>query len=94
MKNEEITYCKGGKCDGFKLLEQENAKLKDMYRLSCLKCEYKNTKADVDKYKSALQQIDDLLHNSEQKYNCIDFETVVGIKSIIKDCLYKNGEVK
>ena len=38
-------------------LEQENKELKEMYRLSCLKCEYKNTKADVDKYRSALEEI-------------------------------------
>lgn len=40
-----------------KRLEQENKELKEKYRLSCLKCEYKNTKADVDKYRSALEEI-------------------------------------
>ena len=40
-----------------RILEQENKELKEMYRLSCLKCEYKNTKADVDKYRSALEEI-------------------------------------
>lgn len=44
---------------------------------------------ECNKYKIALQQIDDLLHNSEQKYNCIDYETVIAIKRVIIDSLYK-----
>ena len=54
----------------------------------------KNNQCECNKYKIALQQIDDLLHNSEQKYNCIDYETVVGIKEIIKNTLYKDSEVQ
>ena len=38
-------------------LEAENERLKQEWRLDCLKCEYKNTKADVDKYKQTLQEI-------------------------------------
>lgn len=38
-------------------LKQENKRLKENYRLGCLECEYKNTKADVDKYKQALEKI-------------------------------------
>lgn len=38
-------------------LKEENERLKQEWRLDCLKCEYKNTKADVDKYKQALQEI-------------------------------------
>ena len=46
-----------------KRLEQENKELKEMYRLSCLKCEYKNTKADVDKYRFALEEIKKVVTN-------------------------------
>lgn len=49
------------------VLEQENKELKEMYRLSCLKCEYKNTKADVDKYRSALEEIKE---DMEQDTTC------------------------
>ena len=38
-------------------LEAENERLKQEWRLDCLKCEYKNTKADVNKYKQTLQEI-------------------------------------
>lgn len=40
-----------------KRLQAENEQLKENYRLSCLKCEYKNTKADVNKYRKALEEI-------------------------------------
>lgn len=46
-------------------LKQENKELKEMYRLSCLKCEYKNTKADVDRYRSALEKIKGLCTHYE-----------------------------
>ena len=38
-------------------LKAENDRLKQEWRLDCLKCEYKNTKADVDKYRKTLQEI-------------------------------------
>lgn len=38
-------------------LKAENERLKQEWRLDCLKCEYKNTKADVDKYRKTLQEI-------------------------------------
>jgi predicted methyltransferase len=48
-------------------LEQENKELKEMYRLSCLKCEYKNTKADVDNYRSVLEEIREIVTSAFAK---------------------------
>lgn len=52
-------------------LKQENEKLRQDWRLDCLKCEYKNTKADVDKYKQALEEIREI---TEQDRDCINSE--------------------
>jgi regulator of replication initiation timing len=43
--------------EDIKRLKAESERLKQEWRLDCLKCEYKNTKADVDKYKQTLQEI-------------------------------------
>lgn len=50
--------------NNIKRLQEENEKLRQDWRLDCLKCEYKNTKADVDKYKQALEEIREIA-----KYN-------------------------
>ena len=39
-------------------LKKELKKLKRQYKLSCLDCEYKDTKADVDRYRKALEEIE------------------------------------
>ena len=52
-------------------LQEENEKLRQDWRLDCLKCEYKNTKADVDKYKQALEEIREI---TEQDRNCMNSE--------------------
>lgn len=44
--------------------EKELKELKRQYKLSCLDCEYKNTKADVDRYHKALEEIE----NNINKY--------------------------
>lgn len=46
----------------------ENDRLKQEWRLDCLKCEYKNTKADVDKYKQALQDIREIVSKIIDSY--------------------------
>ncbi len=38
----------------------ENAWVKEKLRFDCLKCIYKNTKADADKYKQALAEIKEI----------------------------------
>lgn len=40
--------------------EKELKELKRQYKLSCLDCEYKNTKADVDRYRKALDEIESI----------------------------------
>ena len=37
--------------------EKELKELKRQYKLSCLDCEYKNTKTDADRYRKALEEI-------------------------------------
>ena len=67
-------------------LEQENKELKEMYRLSCLKCEYKNTKADVEKYRSSLEEINILAKNYCNA--CDEFKAKTYKNK--NDCLYCN----
>lgn len=43
--------------------EKELKELKRQYKLSCLDCEYKNTKADVDRYRKALEEIEKVINN-------------------------------
>ena len=38
--------------------EKELKELKRQYKLSCLDCEYKNTKTDADRYREALEEIE------------------------------------
>ena len=38
--------------------EKELKELKRQYKLSCLDCEYKNTKTDADRYRKALEEIE------------------------------------
>ena len=40
--------------------EKELKELKRQYKLSCLDCEYKNTKTDADRYREALEEIEEL----------------------------------
>lgn len=51
-------------------LKQENEDLKQNWRLDCLKCEYKNTKADVDKYKQALENIRTYINQECKNKQC------------------------
>ena len=64
-----LVDCKGKDCK-FKQLarktaeceqkEKELKELKRQYKLSCLDCEYKNTKTDADRYREALEEIEEL----------------------------------
>lgn len=49
----------------YKRLQEENEKLRQDWRLDCLKCEYKNTKGDVDKYKQALEEIKKIIKHED-----------------------------
>lgn len=69
-------------------LKQENKELKEMYRLSCLKCEYKNTKADVDKYRSALEEIREIITSAFAKQRPYK-EDFAEIENIINKILNK-----
>lgn len=57
-------------------VKKELKELKRQYKLSCLDCEYKNTKADVDRYRKALEEIEKAI-----KINC---EEICGRK--FEDC--------
>lgn len=46
-------------------LKEELKELKRQYKLSCLDCEYKNMKADVNRYLKALEEIGKIV-----KINC------------------------
>ena len=39
-------------------IKKELKELKRQYKLSCLDCEYKNTKTDADRYRKALEEIE------------------------------------
>ena len=43
--------------------EKELKELKRQYKLSCLDCEYKNTKTDADRYRKALEEIEKVINN-------------------------------
>lgn len=73
-ENEEfikVIDCKNG---AISTLNEEIANLKRNYRVGCLRCEYKYTKADIDKYKQALEEIRGIAKNacdsSVCHYNC------------------------
>lgn len=42
--------------------EKELKELKRQYKLSCLDCEYKNTKTDADRYRRALEEIEEIVN--------------------------------
>lgn len=54
--------------------EKELKELKRQYKLSCLDCEYKNTKTDADRYRKALEEIEGLISDDEFKICPIDGE--------------------
>ena len=47
------------KTQEYKQKEKELKELKRQYKLSCLDCEYKNTKTDADSYRKALEEIEE-----------------------------------
>lgn len=82
-----------------KCLQEENEKLRQDWRLDCLKCEYKNTKADVDKYKQALEEIKkwatnhnpcdteaDINCTKEDCFECLNYD-IKKITKIINEAL-------
>ena len=55
----------------FEQKEKELKELKRQYKLSCLDCEYKNTKRDADRYRKALEEIERYINNQgiDNKWN-------------------------
>lgn len=51
--------------------EKELKELKRQYKLSCLDCEYKNTKTDADRYRKALEEIEEYI--KEEEWSLLDY---------------------
>ena len=66
--------------ENIKKLKAENERLKQEWRLDCLKCEYKNTKADVEKYRQALQEIRDITERTDGNHPA----SVINMVSVIR----------
>lgn len=49
-------------------LKEELKELKRQYKLSCLDCEYKNMKADVNRYRKALEEIEVAIETYSRKH--------------------------
>lgn len=74
--------------------EKELKELKRQYKLSCLDCEYKNTKTDADRYRKALEEIEKELKEDvyceSQECGCDDFEECLNcVKTQILDIINK-----
>lgn len=72
--------------------EKELKELKRQYKLSCLDCEYKNTKTDADRYRKALEEIEKELKEDvyceSQECGCDDFEECLNcVKTQILDII-------
>lgn len=61
-----------GKNTQYNTKVEEFNELKRQYKLSCLDCEYKNTKADVDRYRKTLEEIE----NYTRKQFCDNCEDI------------------
>lgn len=82
--------------------EKELKELKRQYKLSCLDCEYKNTKTDADRYRKALEEIEKIAQNGLSpicyKSNCSCCRCYDGddcntsMTSLINNYFTENGE--
>lgn len=87
--NGEITHKMFKYKQALNDMEKELKELKRQYKLSCLDCEYKNTKASVDLYRKALEEIEDVSDdynrtNKTSQYYRDGFDEILDIISKVK----------
>lgn len=65
--------------------EKELKELKHQYKLSCLDCEYKNTKRDVDRYSKTLDEIEQYLDAQQKYFDGEDYHNLLDIINKVKE---------